>query len=59
MGKMEPNENRRTISTCNKNRNSSWPDGSPKNTTRGMKMVVTITKGEDGRRKSTTTYEAP
>ena len=59
MGKMELNENRRTISVCNKNRNSTWPNNTPRNTTKGMKMVVEITKGKDGRRQSTTRFEAP
>jgi len=54
---MSENEVRQTISTCNKSRNSTWSNGSSRSTTKGMKMVVTVS-GKGSNRKSVTTYEA-
>jgi len=49
---------KQTISVCNTDKDSKWANGTPRKTTKGMKMVVTVTgKGSD--RKSVTTYEAP
>ncbi len=56
--KMAEGEMKRTISTCNKSRSSTWADSSTRTTTAGMKEVVTISI-KDGRRYSTTSYEAP
>ena len=56
--KMAEDENRRTVSTCGKSRNSTWGDGSPRNTTKGMTEVITITH-VNGKRTSVTSYEAP
>ena len=56
--KMTADETKRTISTCGKNRNSTWPGGGSRNTTKGMRMVVTLTN-VDGRRYSTTSFESP
>lgn len=47
---------RKTISTCNKNRRSTWGNGTPRNTDVGMKMVVTVS-GSGSKRKSVTTFE--
>jgi len=48
---------KKTISVCKKSKNSTWANGAPRNTTKGMKMVVTVT-GSGSDRKSVTTYEA-
>ncbi len=56
--KMTEDEMKRTISTCNKSRSSTWADGSTRTTTAGMKMVVSISI-KDGKRFSTTSFEAP
>ena len=61
---MSENVERRTISTCQKSRRSTWAGplggngGSARNCTKGMKMVVTIS-GTGSNRKSVTSYEAP
>lgn len=52
------------ISTCGRNRRSTWAGplggsgGGARNTTKGMKMVVTI-EGTGSKRTSVTSYEAP
>ena len=56
--KMAEDENRRTISTCGKNRNSTWSSGKPRTTSKGMTMVINIVH-ENGVKKSITSYEAP
>jgi len=49
---------RQTISTCGRSRSSTWGNGTPRNCTKGMKMVVTVS-GTGSARKSVTSYEAP
>jgi len=50
---------KQTISTCKKDRNSTWPGtSSPRRTTKGMHTVVTISKNSKGEKISTTTYES-
>ncbi len=56
--KMGEGENKRTISTCNRTTSSTWGNGAKRVTTKGMKMIVEISI-KDGRRYSTTSYEAP
>ena len=48
----------KTISTCGKNRSSTWGNGSTRNTTKGMRMVVTV-EGSGSKRKSVTSFERP
>ena len=45
-----------TISVCQKNRKSTWANGQPRNTTKGMKMVVDVT-GKGSKRKSVTSFQ--
>jgi hypothetical protein len=45
-----------TISTCNKSRKSTWANGSSRNCTAGMRMVVTVS-GKGSKRKSVTSFE--
>ena len=47
-----------TISVCNKNRTSTWADGSSHTASRGMRMTVTVT-GKGSKRKSITSFEKP
>lgn len=58
MAKMGENENRRTISTCGKNRSSTWGNGAKRVTTKGMTEVISIVM-QNGKRTSVTSYEAP
>ena len=45
-----------TISVCQKNRKSTWANGQPRNTTKGMKMVVDVT-GKGSKRQSVTSFQ--
>lgn len=52
---------RKTISVCGKNRSSTWGvkgDKGVRSTTKGMRMVVTVS-GKGSGRKSVTSFEAP
>ena len=49
-------QTKKVISTCQKSRQSTWANGKARNTTAGMKMVVTIT-GTGSKRTSVTSYE--
>ena len=51
-------DTRNTISVCGKNRNSTWGNGATRRTSKGMRMVVTVS-GKGSKRKSVTSYEAP
>lgn len=55
---LEPETNRETISTCGRSRSSTWANGSPRNTTKGMKMKV-IHRGTGSKRTSQTVYTQP
>jgi len=46
----------KVISTCKRTRNSTWANGQPRRTTKGMKMVVEHTKGPKGKLQSVTKY---
>ncbi len=54
--KMAEGEMKRTISTCNKSRSSTWADGSTRNCTAGMRMIVSI-EIRNGKRFSVTSFE--
>jgi len=46
----------KVISTCNRDRNSKWANGTTRRTTKGMKMVVEHTVVAGGKIKSVTRY---
>jgi hypothetical protein len=49
------NVERKTISVCNKTRRSTWANGTPRHTDKGMKMVVEVS-GTGSKRKSVTKF---
>jgi len=46
----------KTISVCKRTRRSKWGNGQPRNTDKGMRMVVEIYKDSNGNKKSITKF---